>query len=331
MRRDSADGWRRPGPGCNDLPVTRRHIGRASLRLAVAVGVFAVVGTWGGVTAGAAVPVTQSRTGHISTTTVPLPTTTVPPPTTAAPQTTVPQASTDSTPTAQKSGTVASDPAQKRLRWIIAGLVGLAVIVLIVTIWFWRATSPSRGVTVTEVATDEDGDGSVPAQPAIPTPAAAPGTPVDALPLMAVNAPLPSAGPPVATSATTAFVPTAAVPSPPPQNPADVYGTAPAPPDPPTEVAPDPQWFKDPEPASADLPDPPAFDEPDPPTFAEPDPPHFEESEPTSLVEAVADDYQDEDDDEGEVWEPRSTVEPMTGDGEQWRGIRPLGPVPRGE
>ena len=34
------------------------------------------------------------------------------------------------------------DPAQKRLRWIIVGLVGLAVIVAGLTIWLWRATRP---------------------------------------------------------------------------------------------------------------------------------------------------------------------------------------------
>jgi hypothetical protein len=52
------------------------------------------------------------------------------------------------------------DPAQKRLRWIIVGLVGLAVIVAGLTIWLWRATKPSRladGSGVEPTSAGDDG------------------------------------------------------------------------------------------------------------------------------------------------------------------------------
>jgi hypothetical protein len=232
---------------------------------------------------------------------------------------------------------VASDPAQKRLRWIIGGLLGLAAIILIATIWFWRATRPSRGVTVTAV---NDGTTVDPSweRPAIPTSVGAVSGP-DALPLMAVSAPLPPLGGTPAASVA-AFVPASSVSSPPPVAPADVYGTAPAPPGPPPAGTPDQHWYQD------DEPDPPAFEEPEPPRFEEPDPPRFEEPEATAMLPAVEpagavgghdsdndrfDDRLAERLDDDGPWEPRSEPDVPSDSEEQWRGIRPLGPIPRGE
>ena len=65
---------------------------------------------------------------------------------------------------------VKEDPAAVRLRWIIYGLVGLAAVVLVGTILFWRATRPSL--------------------------LAAPGAPLPAAPLPV--APLPTTAPPIA-------------------------------------------------------------------------------------------------------------------------------------
>ncbi len=75
-------------------------------------------------------------------------TTTVAPPattTTAMPATSEPPVPTvaNETKTVETKGEI-DDPAQKKLRWIIIGLIGLAVLILILTIWFWRATRPSR-------------------------------------------------------------------------------------------------------------------------------------------------------------------------------------------
>ncbi len=50
----------------------------------------------------------------------------------------------NSTPT-QPNADMPPDPAQNTLRWTIAGLVALAVLVLVGTILYWRATRPPRG------------------------------------------------------------------------------------------------------------------------------------------------------------------------------------------
>lgn len=88
--------------------------------------------------------------------------------------------------TTATSGESADDPAQDRLRYIIIGLVVLAVIIVVLTVLFWRATDPNKVITVEELAPLELGD-----RPAIPT-----GTAVSAQrgksdPMMAPNAPLP--------------------------------------------------------------------------------------------------------------------------------------------
>ena len=82
------------------------------------------------------------RPGQNDTTTVdPGETTsTVTPPTATPP---VPTVANESTQSVEKKGEI-DDPAQKELRWIIIGLLGLAVVILILTIWFWRATRPAR-------------------------------------------------------------------------------------------------------------------------------------------------------------------------------------------
>ncbi len=61
------------------------------------------------------------------------------------------------------------DPAQKKLRWIIVGLVGLAVIVAALTIWLWRATKPSRRAGDPDLESPETGDGG-PAWSDLPPP-----------------------------------------------------------------------------------------------------------------------------------------------------------------
>jgi hypothetical protein len=50
------------------------------------------------------------------------------------------------------------DPAQKRLRLVIGGLVGLAIIVLGLTIWLWRATKPSRVAAESDLETTSSGE-----------------------------------------------------------------------------------------------------------------------------------------------------------------------------
>jgi hypothetical protein len=128
-------------------------------------------------------------------------------------------------------------------------------------------------------------------------------------------------------------MPTAAATSPPPRAPADLYGTPAAPPEPPGAADPDPQWFEDPE-----APEPPVFEAPDPPDFDEPEPPRFDEPEPTVSHEVITVEPAEVDieapqvdDEDVEVWEPRATADPPPDNGEQWRGIRPLGPVPRAD
>jgi hypothetical protein len=303
----------------------------------VVVGTIVLAGWCGTVAAGAAVPTTLRRTTGVSTTT--LPATTLAPTTTQAPVTTLAPASTDTTPTAQKSGTVASDPAQKRLRWIIGGLIGLAVLALVATIWFWRATRPIPDVSVTEVAAEDEADGVATMAPSSLPPVTGPAPALEAVPLMAPTAPLPPtvAGVVASVPAPEPFVPTPVSSSPPPLSPADVYGS---PPPPPPVADPDPTWFEEPDPPRFEEPEPPAFEEPEPPAFEEPEPPAFEEPEPprfadpepTTTYDAVDPEHEAEDEfDDGGVWEPRSQAEPPPGDGEQWRGIRPLGPVPRGD
>jgi hypothetical protein len=70
------------------------------------------------------------------------------------PTTTAAPSDAGSSTTKEDAGTAADDPAQDRLRLIIVGLVVLAAIVLVVTILFWRATSPDRVVTVSELPSD---------------------------------------------------------------------------------------------------------------------------------------------------------------------------------
>lgn len=36
----------------------------------------------------------------------------------------------------------ASDVAERRLTWVVYGLLGLAALITIATVWFWRATRP---------------------------------------------------------------------------------------------------------------------------------------------------------------------------------------------
>jgi hypothetical protein len=36
----------------------------------------------------------------------------------------------------------ASDVAARRLSWVVYGLLGLAVLIALATVWFWRATRP---------------------------------------------------------------------------------------------------------------------------------------------------------------------------------------------
>ncbi len=94
----------------------------------------------------------------------------------------LPSVSTDGT-TSTPTGPV-DDPAQDRLRYIIWGLVGLAVVVAVATVMLWRATSPKRAVTVSVIPVEGDEQ-----RPPIPT-----GTrvaPVAPDPLMAPTRPLP--------------------------------------------------------------------------------------------------------------------------------------------
>jgi len=115
------------------------------------------------------------------------------PTTTTAPAGSAPLPSVATEGTTATSGESADDPAQDRLRYIIIGLVVLAVIIVVLTVLFWRATDPNKVITVEELAPLELGD-----RPAIPT-----GTAVSAQrgksdPMMAPNAPLPVGGTQVA-------------------------------------------------------------------------------------------------------------------------------------
>jgi membrane protein DedA with SNARE-associated domain len=40
--------------------------------------------------------------------------------------------------------TTEENPARSTLQWIILGLLVLAVVCLVFTVWFWRRTSPKR-------------------------------------------------------------------------------------------------------------------------------------------------------------------------------------------
>jgi hypothetical protein len=107
------------------------------------------------------VPRRTSRTRHLATTTTVTIQPFIAPTTTAAPSTTlapIPSIADEGNRVAT-SGKV-DDPAQKRLRLVIGGLVGLAILVAIMTIWLWRATKPSRLADDSDVestTTGEDG------------------------------------------------------------------------------------------------------------------------------------------------------------------------------
>jgi hypothetical protein len=81
------------------------------------------------------------------------PTTTIAPTTTVAPLPSI----ADQGDRVTTKGKV-DDPAQKRLRLVIGGLVGLAIIVAGLTIWLWRATKPSRAVADAEDEPTSAGD-----------------------------------------------------------------------------------------------------------------------------------------------------------------------------
>lgn len=82
------------------------------------------------------VPTTVARSGQVSTT-VPQTTTTVPS-----------LGGIGSAPPVEPNTALPSDPAQTTLRWTIAGLLLLAVIIVVVTVLFWRATRPPIGGSV---------------------------------------------------------------------------------------------------------------------------------------------------------------------------------------
>ncbi|HKY14629.1 MAG TPA: hypothetical protein VJM33_06855 [Microthrixaceae bacterium] len=82
-----------------------------------------------------------AQTGRTTTTEDP-PTTvaTTSPPTAEAP---VPSVAGEETTTVEEQGDT-DDPAEERLQWIIIALLVLAGLILVITIWFWRATRPAR-------------------------------------------------------------------------------------------------------------------------------------------------------------------------------------------
>ena len=140
---------------------------RSSLRRAAAV-LFA-----GALSAGLALsapPAASDPTASPAATTVPkstVPKSTVPKSTVPKLTTTLPSNLTTTSissavapgtpPTAGIEGqsTAADNPSQSTLRWLIWGLVGLAIVVAAVTVWLVRATRPIRNSTDTDEAGDD--------------------------------------------------------------------------------------------------------------------------------------------------------------------------------
>lgn len=77
----------------------------------------------------------------------------------------VPSVATEGT-TSTKAGAT-DDPAQDRLRYVIWGLVALAVLLTVLTVMLWRATSPARTVTVSEEDRPEIPEPPAPRRPAL--------------------------------------------------------------------------------------------------------------------------------------------------------------------
>ena len=302
-------------------PVTSpRRRARTTVRLRAVAAVGVAVGAIGALAAmsivGAGAPVgaqvrrtTTTLVGRTTSTVVP---STVVTTTTAFVATTLPQIATAGvSPKVADAGTAGDDPAQTKLRWIIWGLVGLAVVILVCTAVFWWTTRPGHEprVRVTEVDDGEldDGDHEVRVTEiesddwygdAEPLPqqidAGSLAAPPEVLqPLTAVNAPLPPVRrpPDVDDSVIAAAIADLADRPLPVARPADAYE--------PTPVAAPPA-------AAAPVGEEPAAEEPVP-VAAEPTP-----ADPA--------------DDEG-PWVPKLPEPP----GGEWRGIRPLGPTRRTE
>jgi hypothetical protein len=244
---------------------------------------------------------------------------------------TLPQAATDGSGTTTTTSTESppDDPAQKQLRLIIIGLVVLAVVVLALTVFLWRATSPARVVTVVPVGDGGDveegfegddvpDDGDEPLErvagarrrPAAEQSSVVPADPFSVA-LMSPSSPL--------------VVPTSSV--------------APAP----SVVVADPVEWPEVEPQRLDLPDPPVFDDEAPEDPGEPpeDPragnrPELGVRMParrarTRPVRDWGDREPVEGADGGYPESPEGADRKDRSDDGAWQGIRPLGPVERGE
>jgi len=220
--------------------------------------------------------------------------------------TTVAPSGGDGSTTTEDAGTAADDPAQDRLRLIIIGLVALAVVVLAVTILFWRATSPSRVVTVVEVDDRDDRDdldGEPVALAADPRTVRPERDVAFATALMAPTSPLAVAGAADPVPAATPTEP--AEPSEPPSDAPPVAAPDAARPRPSVRKAAPVEW-PEPEPDRLDLRVPAA-----PPvdvTDDAPDPPRFEATAEQPAIDPTP---------------------AAPGEWTEWRGIRPLGPVER--
>lgn len=96
-------------------------------------------------------------------------------------------------------GAAREDPAQDQLRLVIAGLVGLAVVLVVLQVVLWRVTSPKRrarrdaaeAAEATAVAAAEPERATEPEQLDLTAPAAPPAPAVARIPLGASDAPWP--------------------------------------------------------------------------------------------------------------------------------------------